>query len=140
MILGGRRSIRRRRGLVMAEAGIVYSLTLLLIIGAIVVGLGIFRYQQIAWLAREGARWAAVRGPTYQSEKGQSAPTAATVLANAVTPKGVALQANSLTATLTYDTLSTPQTVTFRLNYRWVPETFLAPITFTSTSIRVIMY
>ena len=131
---------RQRRGVVLVEAGIVYSVALMLILGAIVVGLGIFRYNQVAWLAREGARWAAVRGALYQSENTQSAPTAASVMANAVTPRSVAMKSSNLTATLTWNTTTTPPSVTFRLDYQWVPETLLPAMTFTSTSSQVVMY
>ena len=72
-----KRKHRRRRGAVMVECSLVYSAALLLSLGTISIGLGIFRYQQIAYLAREGARWAAVHGSTYQSEQGQAAPTSA---------------------------------------------------------------
>jgi hypothetical protein len=135
-----RRARHPRRGMILAEAGFVYALTLLLVVGAIVIGLGVFRYHQIAWLAREGARWAAVHGPTYQSEQSASAPTSVTVMSNAVTPLTVALKSASLTGTLTWNTAATPPTVTFQLTYTWVPESYLSPVTFTSTSTQVIMY
>ncbi|MHC5540093.1 TadE family protein, partial [Singulisphaera rosea] len=48
---------RSRRGAVMAESAVVYSALMLLLLGMITVGLGVFRYQQVASLAREGARW-----------------------------------------------------------------------------------
>jgi len=135
-----RRTSHRRRGMVLAEAGIVYSAALLVIVGTIVIGLGVFRYNQVAWLSREGARWAAVHGATYQSEQSQAAPTAAAVLSNAVTPKLAGLNSNNLTATLTWNNAASPPTVTFRLNYVWVPECYLTSLTFTSTSTQVIMY
>ena len=67
---------RRRRGLLMVEASIVYSVALMLTLGTMVVGLGVFRQSQLASLARNGARWASVRGSTYQTENSASAPTA----------------------------------------------------------------
>lgn len=118
----------------------IYSLALLLVLGTIILGMGVFRYHQIAWLAREGARWAAVHGPTYQSEQTQSAPTAQSVLSNAVTPKIVALNTAKLSATLTWNTSASPPTVSFKLTYSWVPEAYLSAVTITSTSTQVIMY
>ena len=135
-----RRTRPARRGVLLAEAGLVYAVTLLLVVGSIVVGLGVFRHHQVAWLAREGARWAAVHGPTYQAEQSQAAPTSASVLINAVTPRMVALKLSALTPTLTWNTTASPQTVSFRLDYAWTPEGYFSPITFTSTSTQVIMY
>ncbi|WZP00658.1 pilus assembly protein [Isosphaeraceae bacterium EP7] len=132
---------RRRRGAVMAEAAIVYSVTITLVMGTIVVGLGIFRYQQIAWLAREGARWASVRGTSkYQTEQSKAEPTAADVVAGAVTPRMAALDPIKLTATLTWDKASTPPTLTFKLSYQWTPELVLAPLTFSSSATQPITY
>lgn len=65
----------RRRGATTVECAVVYPLTFLLILGLIVGGVGIFRYQSVAHLAREGARYASVRGGQYQAETGQTSPT-----------------------------------------------------------------
>jgi hypothetical protein len=126
-----------RRGVTAAECGVVYSLTLLLIMGTIIEGLGVFRYQQISTLAREGARWASVRGATYRSENNQSAPTSQDVLTNVVTPMMVGLDSNQLTCTLSM----TSTTASVTLSYSWTPEGFFhTPITLTSTSVMPITY
>ena len=127
---------RRRRGAVMVEASLAYSAAILLSLGTISIGLGIFRYEQIAYLAREGARWASVHGSKYQSEQGQAAPTSSDVLANAITPKLVALDSTKLTCTLSM----TSGTATVTLSYQWTPEVFAAPVTFTSKSVQPILY
>jgi hypothetical protein len=57
---------------------VVYAITLLLIVGTIIEALGVFRYQEIAQLAREGARWASVDGATYQQETNAKAPPTTT--------------------------------------------------------------
>lgn len=121
----------------MAESAVVYAALMLLLLGMITVGLGVFRYQQIASLAREGARWAAVHGPTYQSEQGAAAPTSSDVMSNAITPKMVGLDPGSLTCT-TFT--MTSGKVTLTLSYNWVPETFLSPVTLTSTAVTPISY
>jgi hypothetical protein len=46
----------------------IYPIVFLLILGLIIGGLGIFRYQQVAHLSREAARFAAVHGGQYQAE------------------------------------------------------------------------
>jgi Flp pilus assembly protein TadG len=63
-MLHTRRKSRRRGGTVV-ECAVIYPLTFLLIIGLMVGGFGVFRYQEVASVAREGARWASVHG--YQS-------------------------------------------------------------------------
>jgi Flp pilus assembly protein TadG len=125
-----------RRGTVLLESGLIYSSFMMLILGTISIGLGIFRYQEMAWLAREGARWAAVHGPTYQSEQSQPAPTSATVMSNVITPKMLILTASDLTCNLTM----TNGTATVTLTYSWVPEVYLSTITLTSTSVVPILY
>ncbi len=126
-----------RRGVTTAECGVVYAITLLLIIGTMIEALGVFRYQQLSWLAREGARYASVHGPTYQSENNASAPTGSSVLSTVITPLMVGLDSTKLTCTLTM----TSNTATVTLTYNWVPEGFLTtPITLTSTSVMPITY
>jgi Flp pilus assembly protein TadG len=127
----------RRRGVTAAECGIVYSITVLLIMGTMVVGLGVFRYEQISHLAREGARYATVHGPTYQQEQNQPAPTSQDVLNNAVIPMAVGLDTTQLDCTLTM----TSSVATVTLTYDWQPEMGLfSPITFTSKAVVPITY
>ena len=125
-----RRHRTRRRGVVLAETAVVYSVALLLLIGMIIAGLGVFRYQQLSALAREGARWASVHGPTYQSEQNKSAPTSDDVYTNAIAPKMVGLDPTQVSYALS----TTTNTVTVTLSYQWVPEAFFGPVTLTSTS------
>jgi Flp pilus assembly protein TadG len=127
---------RRRRGIVLLESGLVYSSAMMLILGTITIGLGIFRYQEMAWLAREGARWASVHGPTYQSEQSQAAPTSSTVMSNAITPRMAILTPANLTCTLTM----TSGVATVTLTYNWTPEVYLSPISLKSTSVVPISY
>jgi hypothetical protein len=102
-----------RRGVTTAECGVVYSLTMLLIVGTIVEALGVFRYQQISVLAREGARWASVHGPTYQSENNAAAPTSQDVLNNVITPMMVGLDSSQLTCTLTMTSTMATATLSY---------------------------
>ena len=136
MIIPGNRRARRRRGAVMLEGAIVYNVAIMLTLGTIIMGLGIFRYQEVAWLAREGSRWASVHGPKYQAEKNAAAPTSADVMTNAITPRAVILNASNLACTLSMANGSATVTVT----YNWTPEAFWAPITFSSASATMITY
>jgi Flp pilus assembly protein TadG len=131
---------RRRRGVVMAEAGIVYSVAILLVMGTMVVGLGIFRYQEVANLAGEGARWASLRGSTYQAAHNTAAPTSQDVLAEAVVPKAILLDTSKLSSTLTWNNAASAKTVTYTLSYQWTPEMFLAPIMLRCTSTQPVTY
>ena len=124
----------------MVESAFVLPVALSLIMGTIIAGLGVFRYHQLAYLAREGSRWASVRGPTYQTDQNASPATASDVMAGAVTPQMAGLSPSLLTSTLTWNTAASPPTVTFKLTYSWVPEAILPSTTFTSTSTQIITY
>ena len=52
-----------RRGAAVVEMAVVAPLVVLFLFGLIVTGLGVFRYNQTAYLAREAARYASVRFP-----------------------------------------------------------------------------
>jgi Flp pilus assembly protein TadG len=59
---------RKRRGVQLVECALVYPLVFLVFFGIFTVGMGVFRYQQVASLARDGARWASVRGWQSQND------------------------------------------------------------------------
>ena len=57
MIYSRKKDHLKRRGVSAVEAAVVYPITMLLLLGTVVLGLGVFRYQQIQSLAmREGSR------------------------------------------------------------------------------------
>lgn len=127
---------RHRRGLMMLECAFVYSVALQLILGVIVLGLGVFRYQEMAWLAREGARWAAVHGPDYQSDQSDDAPTSTDVMTQVITPKMAMLTSQNVKCTLTM----TSGTATVTVTYTWAPEAYFASKSLSSTAVAPIMY
>jgi Flp pilus assembly protein TadG len=92
---------KERRGAALVETAIVYPVLFLLVLGIIMMGISVFRYQQVAHAAREGARWAAVHGAKYQEETGNTAATRDDIFANAVQPQtaGMKLTANDVTVT-----------------------------------------
>lgn len=69
--------LRRRAG-VLVEAALVLPITFLLILGVLIGGMGVFRYQEVAHLARLTARYAAVHGGQYAQDNA-SAITAGTL-------------------------------------------------------------
>ena len=127
---------RIRRGVYVLEHAIVFPVMSFFLFGGFISGLGVFRYQQVSMLAREGARWASVHGPTYQMENTKSAPTSQDVYNNAVSPRMVGLDPTQLTCALTM----TSNTATVTVTYGWVPEALFSPITFSSTSTMPITY
>ena len=152
------KSANRRPGATMVEMAFVLPILVLFIVGIIVLGLGAFRYQQIATMAREGARYASVRGAQYQAETGNAAATPADVYANGILPLAVGLDPSSLSYSVTWPQGNAPEyadpadltppgrpiaaTVVVTVNYDWLPAPsfpFFGPawnsVTLTSTSI-----
>jgi Flp pilus assembly protein TadG len=139
-----RHSQCQRRGTSLVEAAIVYPVALLLTIGVIVAGLGVFRYQQVASLAREGARYASVHGTQYATDTGNAAYTS-TAISTYVMSKAAGLNTSSLTVTTSPATApdsSTPgkNTVSVTVSYPWVPEAYFGGVTLTSTSVMPMCY
>ena len=58
-----------RAGTTLVELAIVYSVLFLVLFGLILGSIAIFRYHQVAQLAREGSRWASVHGAQWAFEK-----------------------------------------------------------------------
>ncbi len=132
---------QRRRGVSVLEAAFAYPLFLMFLIGLVVGALGVFRYQEVASLAREGARWASVHGYSYSLATGQTAATAADVYTNAISPGAVALDPNRLHYQVTWnpDNRQGSQ-VTVQVSYDWVPEAFFGGVTLTSTATAPMSY
>ena len=57
-----------RRGTHVVESALIYMIVMILLAGVFVAGMGVFRYQEMAHLAREAARYAAVHAGQYQKE------------------------------------------------------------------------
>jgi Flp pilus assembly protein TadG len=93
------------------ECAIVYPVTFFLILALVVGGMGIFRYQQVAHLAREAARFASTHGGQYAQENA-AAITAGTLpnvndsyLANTVVAgRAVALDPTRLSVQVSLNT------------------------------------
>jgi Flp pilus assembly protein TadG len=146
------RSSHQRRAATVVECAIVLPITFFLILGMIIGALGIFRYQQVASIAREGARWAAVHGRDYSEENNQPVTTAKNVYDNAIQPMAVILDPASLTYSVAWDDAGERPTylnsanqpkknnVRVTVTYQWVPEAYLGGITLSSTSMMPISY
>ncbi|OWK44530.1 TadE/TadG family type IV pilus assembly protein [Fimbriiglobus ruber] len=87
----------RRSGAVAVETAVVLSVVCMLIFGFLIGGIGVFRYQQVACLAQEGARWASVRGGDYQKEMNLTPPTKQQIVTQAVMPLAAGMNSAGLT-------------------------------------------
>lgn len=130
-----------REGVTAVESAVVLPVFFLFVIGMIVGGLGVFRYQEIASLAREATRFASVRGEAYAQATGKTAATSQDVYDGAIRPNAVGLDVSKLT----YDVTWSPDkrqgsTVTVRVTYRWVPEAIFGGMDLTSTSSALMSY
>ncbi len=139
MVITSKKS--RRHAAHIPECAIAYSSIMLLMFGLIVGGLGVFRYQEVASLAREGSRYASVHGAAYNQATGKPAATAADVYNNAILPKAVALDPSLLTYNVTWNPDNNQgSTVTVKVTYNWIPEAFLPSMYLSSTSTAVVQY
>lgn len=131
-------SARCRRGATLVEMSIVLPVTFFLIIGLVVGVLGVFRYQEVASLARAAGRYASTHGAKYRKDADLANGTAtdwlADIQANAVQPALVLLDPKLLTVQASWpDVINQPgkpdnwpkSTVTITITYQWVPELYL---------------
>ena len=125
-----------------------------------VLTLGVYRYQQIAYLARAGARYASTHGAQYRADHRLSVGDAV-VWEQDIYEKGILPRISSLNpAQLTLNTdwsqgnneanaadsstrfqSTIPNSVSVTVAYEWFPEAFLgSPLTFTSSSTMPMTY
>ena len=159
-----------RRGATILEFAVVAPITFLLILGLIVAGMGVFRYQEVAHLAREGSRYASTRAGDYTldgiaEQTGVGGilthsdmhaylstravgvrPEDTTVIVSFSAPNSVKPSNLPTYLDTTPDQVPPAQKVhqnyvTVTVEYRWVPETFFTgPIKLRSTSTVPISY
>jgi Flp pilus assembly protein TadG len=135
------RTRARRSGAVSVEFAIVSFALLLLLIGLVVGALGVFRYQEVARLARDGARYASVRGESYAQFTGQPTATQDDVFQKAVVPNAVILDTSQLSVNVTW----TPDkrvgsSVTVQVSYPWIPEAIFRAVTLSSSATQPVTY
>jgi Flp pilus assembly protein TadG len=92
-----RRPRRSRSGALAVECAFVIPVFVLLLLGIIIGGFGVFQYQQTACLAREAARWTSVRGADYQKDTDLPSPAKSDIWAQAVVPFAVDMDTAQLT-------------------------------------------
>jgi hypothetical protein len=128
---------RQRRGMSVVECAIVYPFTILLLLSTVILGLGVFRFQQLQFLAREGARYASVHGPNYSTATGNAVASSTTVQSYL---NGLAVGLNGFQCqSFTYPS-TLPGTVTITLTYTWKPEAFYPQVSWTASSTMPVTY
>lgn len=153
-----------RPGVTIVEFAVIAPVVMLLVLGLIVGGLGISRYQAVAHLAREATRYASTHGGAYQSGNIPSLTDVPAVSSQSdiqayLANRTVGLDPANLTVTISWSAPNTvspinspvyidtnpnlvpPAQIQYQnyvsvtVSYRWMPENFLTgPITLTSTS------
>lgn len=149
----GRNFRMRRRGATVVEFAIAAPVAIFLILAVMVGAMGVFRYQQVAALAREGSRWASVHGYQYQKETGLPAATPDDIFNEGVLPRSTALIPEYLSCQVTWDVSNIPlqvhedvehpvgNTVTVTVSYEWFPDLYLVgPFHLTSSSTSQMIY
>ena len=122
---------RRRWGGAVVEGAVVGSLSLMLLLGMVVVANGVFRYQQVASLAREGSRYAAVNKATQPD---------ATAMKTYLLGYAAGMDPNRLSCTVTWNSINgAVATVTVAVTYQWTPEAFLASTARSLTSTSTVL-
>jgi Flp pilus assembly protein TadG len=129
-----------RRGVAVVEAAIVLPIVIFMLL-AIVLGASlVFTQQEVATLAREGTRYASVRGTDYALFTGNSPATADDVYNNGILPRMMTLDQSRVSYSVSWDTDNRPgNTVIVTLNYTWSAP-ILGDVSLSSTSKATVAY
>jgi Flp pilus assembly protein TadG len=143
----------QRRGVAAVEFAFAGPIVFFLMLAIMIGSQGVFRYHQVASLAREASRWASVHGGQYEKETGDPAATPEDVLNTAILPAATTLNPQHLSYEVEWDESNMPlqivddvqtpfgNTVTVTVSYQWFPDLFLiGPINLTSSSTSQMNY
>lgn len=126
-----------RRGTTVVEMAFIGPVVFLLLIGLIVMVLGTFRFNQVTALAHEGARWASVRGATFDSLNDRSTPVdAEDLFREVIQPRAAGLDRKRLTYKLIWG--PDRRTVSVSVEYRWGAEAFFGERLMSGTSTSLV--
>ena len=152
-----RMSRMRRAGATTVETAIVLTVFMLLIVGILVCGIGVFRYQQVAWLSREASRWASTRGAEIEKESDRTCPTQQEIRDAAIMPYTIGMEPDQLAVDVEFVDAATDTAVPWNegskeirsistsgeyvtnrvrvtVTYRWLPGRLGRPMTLRSVS------
>lgn len=99
--------LRRRKaraGTILAESAMIYPVLFLVVLAVILLGIGVFRYQQVSHISREASRWASVHGGQYALENNTTAATPQDVYDKAIKPYAAGMQIEGITYSVTWNT------------------------------------
>ena len=130
----------RRSGAALVEAAFVVPVLLLLLYCLFCGAIMVLTVDEVDAAAREGARWASVRGSSYQFNTMQPAATAADVDAHVKT-QGVTLDTSKMTTTTTWDGSNRPGNyVIVEVKYQWPGLGPFAAKQFVARSCQLVTY
>src|SRR5437868_11326656 len=123
-----------RRAATVLECAVVLPVAILVFFGIVVGTSGVFRFQEVATLAREGARYASTHGYQYRKDAGLAQGTSADwsqdVYDNAIKPMIVALDESKVSYSCSWpDVINQPgkpdnwpgSKVEVTVSYQWLP-------------------
>jgi Flp pilus assembly protein TadG len=137
------------------EAAFILPVTFFLLFGLVIGAMGVFRYEEVAALARQATRYASTHGHQYRKDAGlpvgTSADWQADIYKNAISPNLVSLDPSLLSYSgdpansgkFWPDVINQPgkpdnwpgSQVTVTVSYKWFPELYIVgPLNLTSTS------
>jgi Flp pilus assembly protein TadG len=138
----------RRSGATVLECAFVLPVIFFVFIGLVIGATGVFRFQEVATLAREGARYASTHGYQYRKDAGLTMGSSTDwyndIYDNAIKPKVLSLDTTKLTVTIKWPDVVNQagkpdnwpgSKVDVTVSYQWLPELYLiGPYTLQSTS------
>jgi|RhiMetdeSRZDD1v2_1073273.scaffolds.fasta_scaffold1214090_2 hypothetical protein len=139
---------RPRTGATVLECAIVLPIALFLFMALAIGTSGVFRFQEVSTLAREGARYASTHGYQYRKDAGLAMGTAADwqkdIYENGIKPKIVGLESSKVKVTVTWPDVINQSgkpdnwpgsKVDVKVSYEWLPSFLLVgPYTLHSSS------
>jgi len=130
----------RRSGAAIVEAAIVVPVLLLLLYGVFCGTIMVLTVDEVETAAREGARWASVRGASYQFNTNQPAATAADIATYTKTQR-VTIDDAKMTVNVSWDSSNRPGNyVTVEVIYAWDGLGPFPARTFVARSTQLISY
>jgi Flp pilus assembly protein TadG len=95
---------KARTGTILVESAVIYPVLFLVVLAIVLLGVGVFRYQQVSHISREASRWASVHGAQYARENNTTAATPQDIYDKAIKPYAAGMQLEGITYTVTWNT------------------------------------
>jgi len=129
-----------RHGSAVIEVAIIMPVVFFLLFGTLVGCSLVFTYQELATLAREGARWACVHGTRHAADTAEAPATADDIYNNGIVPRMMTVDPTRVTYNVTWNTSNKPGNyVSVQVNYTWSNIVF-GDVPLTSTSTQRMMW